>query len=159
MSQFLRNPAAILLGQTGAASATHTGTTAETTLATITIPAGMMGANGCVGVEALWSFSGAGGNRTPRIRFGGQQAYSVAATSTQLSGVIRRDILNRNAANSQVTASLSASGGPYGTVADVVRVFAVDTSAAVDITLTIALANAADSAILEAYQVIVWPKP
>ena len=43
------------------AQASHTGNTTETTLATIAVPGGAMGANGAIRISTLWSFSGSAG--------------------------------------------------------------------------------------------------
>lgn len=138
-----------------AVAASHTGDLTETTLATITLPAGAMGANGKVEIQARWSFSGTAGTKTPKIKFGGTAiiASNVGATITAYRH--NSEVANRNATNSQYTFvdgmnSSAASLMTTGTLA-------IDTTASVSITITGTLANAADTITLESYQVLLYP--
>lgn len=138
-----------------AVQVSHTGNTNETTFATITIPAGLMGANGQVIVEALYSMTGTN-SKTPRIRFGGTLVSGAAAT-TSLSGQYRVRVANRNAANSQVFTT-AAHLAQYGVVSLGVSTSAVNTALSTDITLTGQLTNTGESITLESYQVLIAPK-
>ncbi len=136
-----------------AVAASHTGDTTETTVATITIPAGRMGANGYLEVYCLWSATNNANSKTGRVKLGGSvlTAYSPTGNAT-CHGVAR--IFNRNSQSSQVCFPLGnaqSSGSAASTSA-------VDTSAAVTLTLTVELANAGDTMTLEAYSVRVVPK-
>ncbi len=126
----------------------HTGNTTETTLATITVPAGAMGPNGQIEVEALFSINNSANSKTMRVRLGGSLAGATATTSTaSFQGKSR--IANRNSASSQVApASLVVSSS-----ATAVNTLAINTANAADITITGQLANAGDSVTLESYLV------
>jgi hypothetical protein len=126
--------------------------TTEAILGTCTIPAGVMGANGSVSVNAVFSNNNSGNNKTFRVRFGGigGTLYAQTAQSTNISTkLINVIISNRNATNSQVGFATAAA---FGSTAAVVT-GAIDTTAAVDIVLTGQLANSADNAALESYVV------
>jgi hypothetical protein len=154
MSGFSIAPDTRVLAQS-AVQVSHTGDTAEFTFATITVPAGAMGANGAVYIEALFSMSGANNTRTPRIKFGGTVvAGGNAIASTNLSAKLGNTVQNRNSQSSQVCLN-PLNVGPFlvgGTSA--VTTAAIDTSASVSITITGQLTSAADTINLEAYRVI-----
>jgi hypothetical protein len=129
----------------------HTGDTNETTLATVTIPANAMGANGAIRVHAVFSYTNSGNNKVPRIRFGGLSGtqYKANTVTTTASAQIISWIQNRNATNSQV--------GPFNSVNSVGLSAAspvtssVDTTAAVDLVFTGQLTNTGETITLESY--------
>jgi hypothetical protein len=149
-----------IIGQSAVASSV-TGTTAETTLATITVPAGMLGANGKVRIETWWTTTNNANAKTFLVRFNGTSGTAYLNSSPPINTVSSRvltEIANRNATNSQIgNPTTFVSYGLGSTVAFTTS--AVDTTAAVDISVRGTLANAADTITLEAYQVIVYPKP
>lgn len=130
----------------------HTGGTTETTLATITVPANSMGANGRLEIEALFSYTGGTDTWRPRIKFGGTTIHEQAAFgSTNVSAFLVTRLFNRNATNSQVAPSvtqlnLSQNAGAVVTAA-------IDTTSSQDVVITGQLTNAADTITLEAYTV------
>ncbi len=138
-----------------AAAVSHTGNTSETTLATITIPAGAMGPNGLVRVEATYSFTSNANNKTAIFRFGGTGGTQYLATigTTQGHARFSRTISNRNSASSQVGASHNNAGGWGVGGGGAVLTSAINTSAAVDLLIRGQLANAADTITLESYAV------
>jgi hypothetical protein len=142
---------ATILGQSSVA-VSHTGNTDETALATVTIPAGAMGANGRIRVEALWSYPNSANNKTCRVRFGGLAGTAIhsAVNTASLAYKAMTEGGNRNAANSQVwppsTLNVGASGGAPVTGA-------IDTAAAVSLVITGQLASAAETIVLESYLV------
>lgn len=130
--------------------ATVTGTTAETVLATIPVPAGAMGLDGCVRVTTLWSFSPTVIIKAIRHRLGGVivQGLTVGAYYTLQDQV---NIRNRGVADSQIsfantTNSFSLAGSNNVTTS-------VNTAIAQDLTITGALTDPADSITLEGYTV------
>jgi hypothetical protein len=128
----------------------HTGTTAETTLATIAIPANALGANGILRVTTLFSNNNSGGTKDLRIKFNGTTFWQ-AQTTTTLTNRGQAQIANRNATNSQV-------GGPNGTggwasASGAVVTSAHDTTGALNVTITGQLSNGADTMTLESYVV------
>jgi len=133
---------------------THTGDTNETVLATVTIPAGIMGLNGALRINSLWSTPGGSGNtKTLKIRLGGISGstfLSVALTTTLGFIDINRIIQNRNSASSQVSKNIASSIATTGAAATTAS---VNTSAAQDLVFTAQLASAGESITLEQYLV------
>jgi hypothetical protein len=133
-----------------AVPSSHTGDLVETTLATVTIPANALGANGRVAIVFGVTQTS---SQTLKLKLGGTTLFTVAtaATTYELNG----GIANRGAANSQrfdfiqVGVSNASVTGQLGTAA-------IDTTASVDITITGTLTNAANSITLESYQVILY---
>lgn len=132
-----------------AVAASHTGSTTETTLATITVPANAMGANGKLRITTMWSFTGTN-TKTSRVRWAGANLQGITAT-TQLNARYLTEIENRNATNSQVAAQGNFSG--IGAGGGAALTFATDTTADVTILIQGTLATAAESVTLESYTV------
>lgn len=133
----------------------HTGDTAETTLATVTIPANSMGAKGFVRVRAVYSFTGSTNVKAPRIRFGGTGGtlyvnYSIS-TASFVSFATDIIIGNRNNTSSQVGAGGPNTAFGFGTAAPITS--SVDTTSDVDLVLRGVLANAGETITLEYYTV------
>lgn len=133
----------------------HTGDTVETTLATITIPAGAMGANGRVIIHSMWSCTNPSGanTKTMRVKFGGTSIATTTSTAA-VQQPMMTTVANRGSASSQVG---TPSTG-FASSSSAIPTPAIDTTAAVDITFTGICANAADTVTLESYQVILYPK-
>lgn len=139
----------IVLAQSAVAQSV-TGTTTETTLATITVPANAMGANGRIEITTMWSYTNSANNKTLKVKFGGTTLQNITATTTA-SLQVAMMIANRNAANSQVASPNSSTGS--GATTNAVQTAAIDTTAAVTILLTAQLANTGETITLEAYSV------
>lgn len=130
-------------------SLSHTGDTSLTTLATVTVPANTLGANGTLRVTVLWDYTNSGNAKTLIISYGGTTYYQVAPTTNQ----IRRSqvqIVNI-ATNSQV-------GGPSGidgfTTASTSPVTSsVDTTASTTLLIRCQLANSGETITLDYYVV------
>ena len=133
-----------------AVAASHTGDTTETTLATITLPANAMGANGFIEIDVMWTCPNSANNKTLRVKFGATTVLSdVQSTTTFDRHSVR--VQNRNATNSQVAnANISSTGG-FGPTGTALITPAIDTTASVSITITGQLASAAETLTLEAY--------
>jgi len=139
------------LGATGAASAL-TGTTAETALATVTVPAGAMGANGVINIVAKWQISTSGNNKTARVRFStiSGTAFTAIVQTTNITIKTHTVIANRGATNSQIGDAGNGTGG-WAPSAGADTTAAVDTTAATTIILSGQLANAGDTITLASY--------
>lgn len=131
--------------------------TSEDTLATITVPAGALGANGQLRIATLWSFTNNGNTKSTRIRYSGAAGTKYHETTnwtTQLAVAGSTTIANRNATNSQVGQTLISS-----TVASALNpatapvTSAVDTTAATTVVITGQKATAGDALTLESYLV------
>lgn len=142
---------AVLLARS-AVAASVTGTLLEVTLATINIPAGLMGLNGQVRITTLWSAGASNVNsKTCVVRFGGN-AYLGANIANNLTLQSQQIVRNRNAANSQV-GFLSGTTVSYGMANAVKGTSAVNTAASTDIAIAGQLGNTGDTLTLESYTV------
>lgn len=127
-----------------------TGSTTETTLATITLPAGAMGANGILRISSVWTMNSNANNKTLRHRLGGTAIAQLPLASPNIFYVANTLFRNRNAQNSQIVMPLNAAGGMSSSAGALVST-AIDTSLSQSLTLTGQLANAGDQIALEAY--------
>ena len=107
-----------------------TGTTAETTLLTITIPADLMGKKGRLNLLSFFALTNNANNKTLRAKIGANTLNVAGAASLAATG-FNFWLLNLNSATAQRNNS-SAS-------------FAIDTTVSMDLIITGQLANAADS--------------
>lgn len=132
-----------------AVAASHTGNTSETTLATVVVPAGVMGANGALMITALWEVTNDASVKTVRVKFDGTAFTTLTPTSvaTTQSCTIIRNIT----AGTQVGHHASSSG--FGNVANVPTTASIDTTLAKNITFTGQLADGTDTVTLHGYTV------
>lgn len=130
------------------------GDATETTLVTVTVPAGAMGPNGSVRWRAQWSMTSSANVKTLRTRFGGVAGtlYHSTAPTTSVGYTELRQIHNRNSASSQV-GSASALIGGLGVTSGSIATSSVDTTAAVDLVFRCNWAGAvsAETIALESY--------
>lgn len=141
-----------------ATQVSHTGDTTEFTFATITLPAGALGANGHVLVEAIFTHSANTDTKTPRIRFGGTQVAGQAVASNTGTSFFGNKVANRNAQNSQVFFPTTIVDNYVNGTSAALGTSAIDTSQAVSITITGQLGTGTDTISCEWYRVIVYPK-
>jgi hypothetical protein len=134
-----------------------TGTTSETNIAAIRIPAGSMGPFGVVRVSALFSCTNNANNKTVTFRFtqasgavaGGFIAAPVVTTVTAIS--LQTTIRAAGVTNSQqVYPSINA---PFGSVSTANDVIAVDTTADSFVNINGTLAVGTDTLTLLGYTV------
>jgi hypothetical protein len=121
-----------------------TGSTSVVTLATatITIPAGLLGANGKLKIYPLWATTNNANVKTLRVVFGGSICTTMTSQSvSNNSGLVI--IRNINSESVQKTSSglVAGIGASFGSIASTT----VDTSAATTITITGQLADGADT--------------
>jgi len=142
------------LSHIGTSTANHTGTTAETALRTIAIPAGYIGANGILRVWSLWDVANSGNNKTLRIRLGGLAgtAFMTTVLTTADIHADLRMIFNRANAALQIGPPLTLAGG-LGSLDSTIATGSVNTAVAVDLVFSAELANSGDTARLNAYSV------
>lgn len=142
-----------ILGIGGAASSI-TGTTTETALGTVTVPAGSMGANGALRITTLWSYTNSANNKTIRVRLGGLSGtpFTSLVPTTTAGQRIQTQIHNRNATNSQVSWP-AANATTWGTHTSTATTGAIDTTAAQDVAITGQLSNTGETITLEYYLV------
>ena len=123
-----------------------TGTTVETTLVTITIPAGLIGSNGKVKLYPLWSTTNNANTKTLRVKFPFGTIYTAIASSTvHVSGLVIIRNLGSESVQRVSSGMLAGLGGTTSSIASTT----VDTSAATTITITGQLAVGTDTLTLE----------
>lgn len=128
-------------------------------LVDVTIPAGLIGANGIVRVYYTFTYTNSANTKNLRVAFGsGNYAASLAVTTTaSASGMIM--IANRNSVSSQTCSASATTSGFTGGSSSNPQTFTVDTSAAV--TLSIGCnwggATSSEAINLEQYLVEVIP--
>lgn len=139
-----------ILAQSSVA-ATAPADTNENILATVTIPAGAMGANGRLRITTQWTVTNSGNNKTLRARLGGigGTAYLSSTQTTVATVRDQREIGNRNSQASQVGALIS--GGGFGTTSNAAVTSTVDTSAETTVVITGQKATAGEALTLESY--------
>jgi len=124
-----------------------TGTTTATTLATITIPAGLIGANGKVKFYPLWSTTNNANTKTLRVVLnGGPPVYTAYASNTvHVGGLVIIRNLGSESVQRVSSGMLAGLGGTTSSIAQTT----VNTSAATNITFTGQLAVDTDTMTLE----------
>ena len=127
-------------------SVSLTGTTSETTLATITVPAGVIGAKGKVKIYPLFSATNNANNKTLRVKLGGSTGYFLQSSGyAQLSNLV----IFRNFNSESVQRVSSGMSSGLGSTTGAFTSLAIDTSAATTIEVTGQLANSGDTLTLE----------
>lgn len=145
--------APLVVGQSGVASSV-TGTTAETVLAQVTIPGGLLGPNGIIRVSPLFAYNNSGNIKTLKVKFGGTTFYSLTPTTTADAQPPTVHIRNAGTPNAQVAfetgTNNSIGPGPYVSSA-------VNTALDQTVQITGQLASAAETITLLGYIVEVLP--
>jgi hypothetical protein len=127
-----------------------TGTTTETTLASVTIPANAMGANGIVRVTTGWSHNSSASSKTLRVKFGGT-TFGSGNITTNATTRDQRQIANRNATNSQIGTATTLGG--FASSGSAIVTSTVDSTANVTLAITGQLTNTSETITLEYYLV------
>ena len=123
-----------------------TGTTVETTLVTLTIPAGLIGSSGKVKLYPLWSVTNNANNKTVRIKLGGSTGYFLQSSGyAQLSNLV----IFRNFNSESVQKVSSGLPAGLGSTSGAFTSLTIDTSAATTIEVTGQLTNSGDTLTLE----------
>ena len=123
-----------------------TGTTSATTLATIPIPAGLIGANGKLKIYPLWSTTNNANIKTLRVILGGSTCTTMTSQSVpNNSGLVI--IRNTNSESAQKTSSglVAGIGSSTGSIASTT----IDTTAATTLVISGQLAVGTDTLTLE----------
>jgi len=139
--------------QSSAVAASCPADTTEDVLATVTIPAGSMGANGWLRMMGFWSFTNNGNNKTVRVRLGGVSGTVLLqyVFTTHINMRAMLEIGNANSQSSQVgTLSYSTSSGATQSAKNTA---AIDTSSATTLVFTGQKASSGDTLTLESYLV------
>ena len=129
-----------------------TGTTAETTMLTIPVKGGLIGANGVLAIQPLWNATNNANSKTLRIKLGATTCYSYG-TVNLLNQDAYINVRNISSESSQKTAS-GMAGGTGGTVNNY-NSTSTDTSVDFNIVVTGQLANSADTMAIQAFLIMV----
>ncbi len=134
-----------LLYSKTAAESSHTGTTNETLIRSIPIPALTLRNNGTIRGQITWSFTNSADDKVLRVRLGGiaGTAFVSRTVTTNAAGIIEFTVSNRDAANSQIGGP--AVGVGIGENNSVAVTSSVDTTAATTLDITAQLENAANA--------------
>lgn len=109
----------------GSPNVAVTGTTNETVLHSVTVPANVLGNGGSIIIIPLWQMTNSINTKTMRTRFGGALIEDIPATTS--AGLQHLTMLYNSAINSQVSFNVSNNSGlGLSTLAPVT--FNVDTS-------------------------------
>lgn len=127
----------------------HTGTTDETTLATVTIPGGLLKASSAIEIETLWSFSGTGDVTSAKVVFGGTD-YVVQDFTTNLKTFNTIFCNNSLALQKAMPWPISE----FGKSEQALVTSAVNTASDVAITFKATLSNAGGNVTLEGYRIV-----
>lgn len=150
-----QSPSLALTGNT----TDHSGPSGSTR-AIVSVPAGMLGANGIIEIETLWTYTNNANVKNLRVRFGGTGGVLFLNTAPTTSYGVQNTcyIRNNNATNAQ-KGYTAAAGSHFGstTATPWPTTGAIDTSVAQDVVIAGQLANTADSITLESYAV--WVRP
>ena len=144
----------VLMAKSGVASSI-TGTLTETMLATITIPANVVGANGQIKVNAYWTVTSSANVKNIRARLGGIGGTAVFgnAITTQATVLSNTLIINANSTSSQVSFSEVARGtdGLVNTLASISS--SIDMTTSQSLVITGQLTNTGETITLVGYSV------
>jgi hypothetical protein len=125
-----------------------TGTTSETTLLTVNIPASLIGASGKVKMYPLYSMTNNANSKLLRVKLGGSMAFYAAVSNSAHSSAL---VIIRNIGSESVQKSSTSVVSGLGNIGTALNTLAIDTSAATTITVTGQLANSADTMTLEGF--------
>lgn len=143
----------VVLARSAEVATAPSNNTNENALATITVPANAMGANGFVRVYAVFSFTGSTNQKSLRVRFGGASGTVMFQTDQTTAAntiyTIETIIQNRNATNSQV----SRGNSQYGAGVVNAATASVDTTADTSIVLSGQKATGSETLALQQYVV------
>lgn len=144
-------PSGTLTAVTGSNSS-FTGSTTETTLINVTVPAGSIGNNGQIVVTSNWACNNSAGAKVGTVYLGGTAVGSTSSYTTSTGGSSMNSVRNRGILTKQVSQLV----GGASTDANVYT--SIDTSVDKAITITGDTAAATDHIILEGFTVTLNPK-
>jgi len=138
----------VKLYTTGSTATTVTNTTAETQVASFTLPGGVMGMNGILRLCPIFSQTNSANFKTLRIKLGAATAITQAfggAGSASAYGILT--IRNLNSQSSQKSTQGGSLG--VGTTSSAIGTSTADTSADITVSLTVQMAALAETVTLE----------
>lgn len=128
--------------------------TNENIVATITIPAGLLGPKGSISGDILYSHTYSSNTKTMYIKFGGS-LVSFMTKAVDYASQTRFSLFNNNSSSSQKAYPISPPYGGSGNVA--MSSLAVNTGANANLTFSLQKATAGEALSVEGYVVIINP--
>lgn len=130
------------------------GDTVENTLATITVPANALGANGILRIQTIWTYTNSANNKILRVRYSGASGtvFKTQTATTTVAAYNETIIANRGLTNSQV-GPFSSIQAALGTATGASITAAIDTTAATTIVITGEKASGGETLTLDGYMV------
>jgi hypothetical protein len=123
--------------------------TNENTLATVTVPGGLVPVDGSISIVTQWTTTNSGNNKTLTIKLGANSHMAVVAT-TAASARLERDIFNRDNATA---VSQGAAASAVGVTSQATVAAALDWTAAQTLLITGTKASSGETLTLEYYEV------
>lgn len=134
-----------------------TGTTVETTLASVNLKGGAMGSNDYIEAVMMFSYTNSANDKTMRFKIGTSE-YFVGLATTSATAIRRVEVFNRNSLASQVAFAPSLFSD-NGSTTVVVGTFTEDLSVDKTIAITGQLETAGETLTLESLHIILWKAP
>lgn len=129
----------------------------EDTLATITVPANQIGANGMLRITTHWSMTSSVNNKTIKVHFSGLAGTAFMqggpGLTSRSSAIIQTWIANTNATNTQTGGSWGLDSSGTAAAAQTGITAVVDTTASTTIVITGQKASAGETLTLVGYTV------
>ncbi len=125
--------------------------TAVNTLATYTLTANTMGANGEIVVEQYWTVNNNANAKTTRVSFGGTNIQGQALASS--AAAIERTVIRNRTASTQIARPAAAGTGGFGATTASLSTASIDTTADVTVLITAQKGTAGDTMTLEGYTI------
>lgn len=138
----------VKLYTTGSTTTAVTNTTAETQVASFTLPGGVMGMNGVLRLCPMFSQTNSANTKTLRIKLGAATVITQAfggAGSASAYGILT--IRNLNSQSSQKSTQGGSLG--IGTTSSAIGTSAADTSADITVSMTVQMGALAETVTLE----------
>jgi hypothetical protein len=139
----------------GTAPGAYAQSTTAITLATVSVPANIMGVYGGIGVNENWGYANSSSTKTLNTTFGGSNILNFTPT-TSAAAEWKTWLFNVGSASIQ-TATPAGLGG-FGTINGNNRHLTIDTTTAQNVVFTGTLASASDFIVLERFIVRLYPQ-
>jgi len=143
----------VVIAESAVAGTSHTGTLVDTTLATINLPAGILGLTGTVVVEAKLTANIITTTSIINYKIGGTVFSGVGTGVVTTCGIgHKQECQNRNSQSTKLGSNGTVHG--YSGVSGTAWIaLTVDTSVSQDVTITCAHGNVGSTVTLESYRV------
>lgn len=148
-------PSGRVLAQS-AQAVTLTGSTGETTLASLTIPAGTLKTDGGLLVFTQWTMTGSTNAKTKRIKLGSTSFLNLATTTNTILTYARDLHILARGRSSQISMGATITGGAVGQQSIAATTGTENLDSDLTLAITGQLASAGESLVLEAYRVTLF---